>query len=54
MITKDKFIAYEKVRRSGVTNMFNVSVVSQFSGLDHKEILEIMKNYSKFKKEFLK
>lgn len=45
-ITKEDFRAYEEVRSSGVTNMFMLSVVSELSGLDREQILEIMKRYS--------
>tara|TARA_R100001082_G_scaffold107386_1_gene81206 strand:- start:672 stop:845 length:174 start_codon:yes stop_codon:yes gene_type:complete len=44
-ITQDEFDAYEEVRESGVTNMFNVSVVSDYSGLSRKQIIAIMQNY---------
>ena len=44
-ITQDEFDAYEDVRISGVTNMFNVSVVSDYSGLSKEKIIEIMTNY---------
>jgi hypothetical protein len=45
-ITQDEFDAYEDVRESGVTNMFNVSVVSDYSGLSKEKIITIMSNYS--------
>ena len=45
-ITQEEFDAYEDVRQSGVTNMFNVSVVSDYSGLSRDKIMTIMKNYS--------
>ena len=45
-ITQDEFAAYEDVRESGVTNMFNVSVVSDYSGLSRDKIMTIMKNYT--------
>ena len=45
-ITQDEFNAYVKVQMSGVTNMFNVSVVSDYSGLSRDKIMTIMKNYS--------
>ena len=51
-ITKEKFIAYEKVRQSGVTNMWNVELVCKLSGLTRQECLEIMKNYSELNKAF--
>ena len=44
-ITQDEFDAYEDVRISGVTNMFNVSVVSDYSGLSREKIIDIMSNY---------
>ena len=45
-ITQEEFDAYEDVRQSGVTNMFNVSVVSDYSGLSRDKIITIMKNYT--------
>ena len=44
-ITQDQFDAYEDVRESGVTNMFDVSTVSDYSGLNREQIMTIMKNY---------
>ena len=44
-ITQDDFQAYEDVRESGVTNMFNTSVVSDYSGLSKGKIVSIMQNY---------
>ena len=45
-ITQEEFDAYETVRQSGITNMFNVSVVSDYSGLSRDKIITIMKNYN--------
>jgi|LULN01.1.fsa_nt_gb hypothetical protein len=45
-ITQEDFDAYEDVRQSGVTNMFAVSTVSDYSGLSKDKIISIMKNYS--------
>jgi len=53
IITKEKFLAYYSVQKSGVTNMFDVQTVSDYSGLDRSEILDIIKNYSKYKKQFV-
>ncbi len=53
-ITKEEFLAYEDVRRSGVTNMFDIVAVSRLSGLDRKTVLEIHKQYSTLKAEYLK
>ena len=43
--TKEEFQAYEDVRISGVTNMFDVRTVTMLSGLDWDTILVIMKEY---------
>jgi|TARA_B110000444_G_scaffold48783_1_gene44633 hypothetical protein len=51
-ITQDQFDAYEDVRESGVTNMFNVAVVSDYSGLNRQEIMTIMKNYSTLQEKY--
>ena len=51
-ITQDDFNAYEDVRESGVTNMFNVSVVSDYSGLSRQQIMAIMKNYSELNEKY--
>lgn len=53
-ITKEQFWAYEDVRRSGVTNMFDIVAVSRLSGLDRKAVLEIHKHYSTLKGEYMK
>jgi len=54
-MTKEKFLAYEKVRRSGKVNMFDVSTVMGLSGgvLDKEDCLDIMKNYSNYKYKYL-
>ena len=44
-ITEKQFEAYEDVRQSGVTNMFDVKTVGELSGLDKEEIMTIMKSY---------
>ncbi len=44
-ITQDEFDSYVEVQESGITNMFNVSVVSDYSGLSRDKIMTIMKNY---------
>tara|TARA_R100000750_G_scaffold54059_1_gene39657 strand:+ start:321 stop:488 length:168 start_codon:yes stop_codon:yes gene_type:complete len=51
-ITQEEFDAYEDVRQSGVTNMFNVSVVSDYSGLSRQQIMAIMKNYSELNEKY--
>lgn len=52
-ITKEMFMAYEKVRQSGKTNMFDVRLVSVFSGLSKDEIRTIMQDYSNLKKKYM-
>jgi len=51
-ITQDDFQAYEDVRQSGVTNMFAVSTVSDYSGLSKDKIVSIMKNYSALNEKY--
>ena len=53
MITKEQFKAYEAVRRSGVTNMFNVGLITELSGLSREQCIEIMRNHDKLKTEFM-
>ena len=51
-ITQDDFNAYEEVRQSGVTNMYNVSVVSDYSGLSRDKIITIISNYDTLSKRY--
>ena len=51
-ITKEQFEAYVDVQMSGVTNMFNVKLVGELSGLEKEEIMEIMKNYGTLKNKY--
>jgi len=51
-MNKEKFEAYEAVRESGVTNMFNVKLVGQLSGLSKEECFDIMDNYDVYKIRF--
>ena len=58
-ITKEEFMAYEEVRVSGITNMFDVSRVIQLANeladvtLTKEMILEIMRDYSPLKEKYL-
>ena len=45
-ITQEEFDAYEDVRQSGVTNMLNIPVVSEYSGLSKDKIITIISNYN--------
>ena len=51
-ITEEQFEAYVDVQMSGVTNMWNVKLVSQLSGLEEKKIMTIMKNYGELKEKY--
>lgn len=46
MNDKEKYIAYERVRRSGVTNMFDIKTVELYSGLEKEDIIFVMQNYT--------
>ncbi len=50
--SQDDFNAYEEVRESGITNMFDVSTVSDYSGLSRQQIMAIMKNYSELNEKY--
>ena len=47
-------MAYEKVRESGKTNMFDVRAVSMLSGgvLDRDDVTAVMKNYDELCKTY--
>jgi len=49
---REKFEAFEEVRESGATNMFDLNMVEQLSGLERDDILDIMKNYDKYQAEY--
>ena len=51
-ITREDFEAYERVRRSGVTNMFDVELVEMLTPLDREQILLIMRNYKELSEKF--
>jgi hypothetical protein len=56
-MTKSKFIIFEKVRLSGLTNMYNVDSVRLISikygeMLSVKECFDIMLNYDKYKQKY--
>lgn len=51
-ITKQDFIEYLRVQKSGKTNMFDVSMVQALSDLPRNKILLIMKNYHEYKKRW--
>ena len=51
-ITQEQFEAYVNVQMSGVTNMWNVKLVGELSGLEKEEIITIMKNYGQLKEKY--
>ena len=51
-ITKEQFEAYVNVQMSGVTNMFNVKLVGELSGLEKEQIMEIMTSYGELKDKY--
>ena len=51
-ITQEQFEAYEDVRESGVTNMFDVKTVGQLSGLEKEVIMTIMQSYGELKEKY--
>ena len=54
-ISEEQFITFERVRQSGMTNMFDVPAVIELAGgvLNSKEILTIMDNYTKLYNKFV-
>lgn len=52
MVSKEEFEAYESVRQSGATNMFDLRNVTELSGLTRKMCLEIMDNYSELRRQY--
>ncbi|MDO9231673.1 MAG: hypothetical protein Q7U36_04330 [bacterium] len=57
-MTKAKFIAFEKVRRNGLANMFDINVVIKLAKkyeqtLTKKDCFDIMLNYDKYRRKYL-
>lgn len=52
---KKIFLAYEKVRKSGKTNMFDINAVITLCDIyiSEEDCKDIMKNYTKYSKKFL-
>ena len=50
-MNNEKFLEYERIRESGLTNMFAVNKVVELSDgvLTKDDCLDIMKNYGKYK-----
>jgi hypothetical protein len=58
-ISRELFEAYEAVRESGITNMFDVNMVIKLANkimgthITREEIVEIMHNYTELRKKYL-
>ncbi|MCX6762193.1 MAG: hypothetical protein NT093_00215 [Candidatus Moranbacteria bacterium] len=57
-MTKAKFIAFEKVRRSGKTNMLGITrlrliALTYGQMLTEKDCFDIMLNYDKYRRKYL-
>ena len=52
-ISKEEFEAYERVRKSGVTNIFAVGIVCKISGLSREKAIEIMERYGNLAEKYL-
>ena len=54
-MTQERFLAYEKVRESGLTNMYDRSAVIALSGgmLSREDITDIMRNYEEYAERWL-
>jgi len=54
-ISEEQFNAFEEVRESGMTNMFDVPAIIELAGgiLSKKEVHTIMDNYTKLYNKFV-
>ena len=53
MITKEKFLAYVRVQNSGLINMTDIDRGTKLSHLTEDEYMDIIWNYTKYRKQFL-
>ena len=51
-VTKENFEEYERVRASGVTNMFDLRMVGMLSGLSKEKIKAIISNFEQLIEEY--
>jgi len=51
-VSRTEFEAFERVRQSGRTNMFDVQVVCALSGLRKDVVLAIMCDYATLQKQY--
>lgn len=52
---REKFIAYENVRKSGVTNMFDVKAVCYYAEVEltRADCIYIMQNYAELYEKYI-
>lgn len=51
-VGKEEYLAYETVRQSGITNMFDLTTVCAMSGLTREQVREVMTYYSELRNQF--
>lgn len=51
-ITREEFISYEEVRQSGITNMWNTTLVSELSNLSQEKIRQIITEHDTLMKKY--
>lgn len=52
MTSLEMYELYEDVRKSGITNMFDLKVVSDLTGLDKEQIIFVMDHYTELRKRY--
>lgn len=52
-ITEDQFMQFEKIRRSGICNMFDTATIKSVTDLKDEEISTIRRNYSDLAGKYL-
>ncbi len=54
-ITKEQFLAYENVRKSGKTNMYDIRNIQALADvwIDREIIVAISENYTELKQKYL-
>ena len=53
VISKRQFLSVEKVRESGITNMYDLEAVSGLTGLEKDVIKQIYNEYEKLEEMYL-
>lgn len=51
-INREKFEVYEELKRSGTTNMANLSVVQALTNLTRAEVMKIQRDYLELKEKY--